>query len=58
MAYFYLDFRDANKQGFCDLVLSLLTQLSARSGPCRDILTNLQLHDRTPLLNVLYSTVL
>ena len=41
MAYFYFDFRDASKQGLRDLVSSLLTQLSARSGPCCDILSNL-----------------
>jgi hypothetical protein len=46
MAYFYFDFRDANKQGLRDLVLSLLTQLSAYSGPRCDILSNLYLtHD-------------
>ena len=33
MAYFYFDFRDANKQGLRDLVPSLLTQLSAPSEP-------------------------
>src|SRR5258708_17211972 len=33
MAYFYFDFRDANKQGLRDLLLSLLTQLSASSNP-------------------------
>ena len=43
MAYFYFDFRDANKQGLRDLVLSLLAQLSARSGPRCDILSNLYL---------------
>jgi hypothetical protein len=41
MAYFYFDFRDANKQGSRDLVPSLLTQLSARSGPRCDILSDL-----------------
>jgi hypothetical protein len=41
MAYFYFDFRDANKQGFRDLVLSLLTQLSASSGPRCDVLSDL-----------------
>ena len=41
MAYFYFDFRDANKQGFRDLVPSLLTQLSSRSGPRCDILLDL-----------------
>jgi hypothetical protein len=46
MAYFYFDFRDANKQGLRDLVSSLLTQLSARSGPRCDILSDLYLsHD-------------
>ena len=41
MAYFYFDFRDANKQSLRDLVLSLLTQLSARLGPHCDILSDL-----------------
>jgi len=46
MIYFYFDFRDANKQGLRDLVSSLLTQLSGRSGPCCDILSDLYLsHD-------------
>jgi hypothetical protein len=40
MAYFYFDFRDANKQGLRNLLLSLLTQLSACSGRC-DILSDL-----------------
>ena len=39
MAYFYFDFRDIRKQHWRDLVPSLLTQLSARSGPCCDILS-------------------
>jgi hypothetical protein len=47
MAYFYFDFRDANKQGLRDLVLSLLAQLSVRSGPRCDILLKLYLaHDK------------
>jgi NACHT domain len=47
MAYFYFDFRDANKQGLRDLVCSLLTQLSAHSAPHCDILSNLYLaHDK------------
>jgi hypothetical protein len=47
MAYFYFDFRNANKQGLRDLVPSLLTQLSARSSPCCDILSDLYVvHDR------------
>ena len=41
MAYFYFDFRDANKQRLRDLVPSLLTQLSARSGPRCDVLSDL-----------------
>ena len=47
MAYFYFDFRDANKQGLRDLVLSLLTQLSALSAPRCDILSDLySAHDQ------------
>jgi hypothetical protein len=41
MAYFYFDFRNANKQGLHDLLSSLLTQLSARSIPRCDILSKL-----------------
>ena len=41
MAYFYFDFRDANKQGLRDLVTSLLTQLSVSSSPHCDILSDL-----------------
>ena len=41
MAYFYFDFRDVNKQDLRDLVSSLLTQLSARSPPRCDILSDL-----------------
>ena len=41
IAYFYFDFRDADKQGFRDMVTSLITQLSARSGPRCDILSDL-----------------
>ena len=41
MAYFYFDFRDANKQGLRDLVSSLLTQLSACSSARCDILSDL-----------------
>ena len=39
MAYFYFDFRDIGKQHWRDLVPSLLTQLSASSGPRCDILS-------------------
>jgi hypothetical protein len=46
MAYFYFDFRDANKQGFRDLIPSLLIQLSASSGPRCNTLLDLYLdHD-------------
>jgi hypothetical protein len=41
MAYFYFDFRDTNKQGLRDLLTSLLIQISASSGPCCDILSDL-----------------
>jgi hypothetical protein len=41
IAYFYFDFRNANKQGLHDLLPSLLIQLSARSRPCCDILSKL-----------------
>ena len=46
MAYFYFDFRDANKQGLRGVLPSLLTQLSSCSGPRCDILSDLFLdHD-------------
>ena len=41
MAYFYFDFRDANKQGLRDLLTSLLIQISASSSPCCKILSDL-----------------
>ncbi|KAI0301695.1 hypothetical protein B0F90DRAFT_1717032 [Multifurca ochricompacta] len=41
MAYFYFDFRDANKQNRHNLLTSLLTQLSTRSNHTCDILSNL-----------------
>ena len=40
LAYFYFDFRDANKQRLRDLICSLLTQLSAHSAPHCDVLSN------------------
>ena len=47
MAYFYFDFRDVNKQKLCDLLPSLLVQLSARSDTCCDKLSQLySAHDR------------
>ncbi|KAH9988803.1 hypothetical protein BJV74DRAFT_988000, partial [Russula compacta] len=46
MSYFYFDFRDANKQKLHDLLPSLLSQLSASSGPRCDILSDLySVHD-------------
>ena len=46
MAYFYFDFRDANKQGLQNLVRSLLTQLSDHLASRCDILSNLySVHD-------------
>jgi hypothetical protein len=41
MAYFYFDFRDAKKQTLRDLVSFLINQLSTRSGPRCDILSDL-----------------
>jgi hypothetical protein len=41
MAYFYFDFRNANKQSLRDLLPSLLTQLSAHSSPRCAILSAL-----------------
>jgi hypothetical protein len=47
MAYFYFDFKDIDKQKLQDLLPSLLTQLSARSDHCCDILSRLySVHDR------------
>jgi hypothetical protein len=47
MAYFYFDFRDANKQSLHNLLTSLLIQISVSSGPCCDILSDLySAHDR------------
>jgi hypothetical protein len=39
MAYFYFDFRDPNKQNLHNALPSLLTQLSAHSDSCCDILS-------------------
>ena len=47
MAYFYFDFKDIDKQKLCNLLTSLLIQLSARSDSCCDILSRLySAHDR------------
>jgi hypothetical protein len=47
MAYFYFDFKDIEKQKLCNLLPSLLVQLSARSDPCCDTLSRLySSHDR------------
>jgi hypothetical protein len=46
MAYFYFDFRNVSKQSLRNLVTSFLTQLSARSTLCCDILSKLySFHD-------------
>ena len=42
-SFFYFDFRNANKQCLRDLLPSLLTQLSAYSSPCCEILSKLYL---------------
>ncbi|KAI9442894.1 hypothetical protein H4582DRAFT_1920936, partial [Lactarius indigo] len=41
VAYFYFDFRDTDKQSRHDLLLSLVSQLSARSDLCCEILFRL-----------------
>ncbi|KAH9022696.1 hypothetical protein EDB85DRAFT_1895136 [Lactarius pseudohatsudake] len=41
MGYFYFDFRDTDKQNLHNLLPSLLTQLSARSDDCCDILSHI-----------------
>jgi hypothetical protein len=46
MAYFYFDFKDTDKQNRRNLLLSLLSQLSARSDLCCDMLYRIYLtHD-------------
>ena len=46
MAYFYFDFRDVDKQKLCNVLPSLLIQLSARSNACCDKLSELySVHD-------------
>src|SRR5882757_8967256 len=47
VAYFYFDFRDVDKQKLRNLLPSLLLQLSVRSDPCCDKLSQLySAHDR------------
>ena len=41
MAYYFFDFRDANKQDCYGLLSSLVSQLSAESDSCYDILSKL-----------------
>jgi hypothetical protein len=41
MAYFYFDFKDVDKQNLRNLLPSLLTQLSAQSDSCFDVLSRL-----------------
>ncbi|KAN0140803.1 hypothetical protein V8E53_001247 [Lactarius tabidus] len=46
MSYFYFDFKDTDKQNRRNLLLSLLSQLSARFDPCCDMLYRIYLtHD-------------
>jgi hypothetical protein len=44
MVYYYFDFRDARKQDRFGLLSSLLSQLSAKSDSCSDILSQLYIH--------------
>jgi hypothetical protein len=44
MAYYYFDFRDPKKQDRYGLLSSLLSQLSAKSDSCSDILSQLRLN--------------
>ena len=47
VAYFYCDFRDEDKQNCRNLVLSIISQLSAQSNLCCDILSRVYLaHDK------------
>jgi hypothetical protein len=41
MAYYYFDFRDAKKQDCHGLLTSLISQLSAESDPCYNVLAQL-----------------
>ena len=41
LAYFYFDFRDVDKQKLCNVLPSLLVQLTARSEACCDKLSQL-----------------
>src|SRR5258707_6034077 len=41
MAYYYFDFRDVKKQDCYGLLSSLISQLSAKSDSCHDILSQL-----------------
>ena len=41
MAYYYFDFRDVKKQGRYGFLSSLLSQLSAKSDSCSDVLSQL-----------------
>ena len=41
MAYFYFDFKDNYKQSRLDMIPSLITQLSAQSNRCHEILSRL-----------------
>src|SRR5258708_37520669 len=46
IAYFYFGFRDTGKQNLQNVLPSLLTQLSARSDSCSDVLSRVyKAHD-------------
>ena len=57
MAYFYFDFKDTDKQNLHNALPSLLTQLSARSHSCCEILSRIyKTHDdgaRKPDINTM-----
>ncbi|KAH9954666.1 ankyrin repeat-containing domain protein [Russula dissimulans] len=65
MAYFYCDFRDEDKQSHRNIILSILSQLSAQSNHCFDALSRYYSeHDKgaqkpsdTTLLNCLKETL-
>ena len=61
MAYFYFDFRDTEKQNLHNLLPSLITQLSARSDICCDVLSRVyKTHDdgaHTPSSSTLIETL-
>jgi hypothetical protein len=45
IAYYYFDFRDVKKQDLYGVLSSLLSQLSAKSDSCYDVLAQLYSHN-------------